>query len=85
MASSFCHRFGDDVDVVGRLPVGAYDQPQDRALVPVVVELGVEAVARVPAEASVKLLGPVVVVLVNLHHVFLDFEKNTCFFNVRPD
>ena len=24
-----CHRFGDDVDVVGRLPVGAYDQPQD--------------------------------------------------------
>ena len=30
-----CHRFGDDVDVVGRLPVGAYDQPQDRALVPV--------------------------------------------------
>ena len=60
-----CHRFGDDVDVVGRLPEGAYDQPQDPALVPVVVELGVEAVARVPAKASVKLLGPVVVVLVD--------------------
>ena len=91
-----CHRFGDDVDVVGHLPVGtshrpqdlspllfdfclstsipalttstyvvAWPQgdqflgggpwhkanPQDLALVPVGVELGVEAVARVPAKA----------------------------------
>ena len=67
-----CHRFGDDVDVVGRLPVGAYDQPQDLALVPVGVELGVEAVARVPAKASVKLLGPVVVVLVDLRLAGVD-------------
>ena len=42
-----CHRFGDEVDGVGRLPVGAYDQPQDLAPLPVGVELGVEAVARV--------------------------------------
>ena len=67
-----CHRFGDEVDGVGRLPVGAYDQPQDLALVPVGVELGVEAVARVPAKASVKLLGPVVVVLVDLRLAGVD-------------
>ena len=24
-----CHRFGDDIDVVGHLPVGAYHRPQD--------------------------------------------------------
>ena len=67
-----CHRFGDEVDGVGRLPVGAYDQPQDLAPLPVGVELGVEAVARVPAKASVKLLGPVVVVLVDLHLAGVD-------------
>ena len=67
-----CHRFGDGVGVVGRLPVGAYDQPQDRSLVPVDAELGVEAVARVPAKASVKLLGTVVVVLVDLHLAGVD-------------
>ena len=60
-----CHRFGDDVDVVGRLPVGAYDHPQDRAVPPVGAELGVEAVA-------VELLGSVVVVLVDLHLAGVD-------------
>ena len=35
-------------------------------------ELGVEAVARVPAKASVKLLGPVVVVLVDLRLAGVD-------------
>ena len=69
-----CHRFGDDVDVVGRLPICAYDRPQDHAVPPLGAELGVEAVARVPAKASVKLLGPVVVVLVDLHSDFFTMK-----------
>ena len=67
-----CHRFGDDVDVVGHLPVGAYHRPQDLAPLPVGVELGFEAVARVPTEAGVELLGPVVVVLVDLPLTVVD-------------
>ena len=30
-----CHRFGDDIDVVGHLPEGIYNRPQDPALLPV--------------------------------------------------
>ena len=41
-----CHRFDDNVDVVGHLPVGAYHRPQGPALVAVGAELRVEAVAR---------------------------------------
>ena len=55
------HRFGDDVDVVGHLPIGTYHRPQDLAPLPVGAELGFEAVARVPTKAAVELLGPVVV------------------------
>ena len=57
------YRFGDDVDVVGHLPIGTYHRPQDLAPLPVGVELGFEAVARVPPKAAVELLGPVVVIL----------------------
>ena len=67
-----CHRFGDDIDVVGHLPVGAYHRPQDLAPLPVGVELGFEAVARVPTKAGVELLGPVVVVLVDLRLAGVD-------------
>ena len=62
----FCHRLGDDVDVVGHLLIGTYHRPQDLAPLPVGAELGFEAVARVPTKASVELLGPVVVILVDL-------------------
>ena len=51
-----CHRFGDDLDVVG-IFVGTDDRPQDPALLPVGSELGVEAAARVPAEAAVEPFG----------------------------
>ena len=67
-----CHRFGDDIDVVGHLPVGAYHRPQDLAPLPVGAELGFEAVARVPTKAGVELLGPVVVVLVDLPLTVVD-------------
>ena len=56
-----CHRLCDVVDVAGHLPLGTYHQPQELAPLPVEAELGFEAIARVPAEAAVKLLGPVVV------------------------
>ena len=61
-----CHRFGDDVGVVGHLSEGTYDRPQGPALLPVGAVLGIEAAARVPAKAAVKFIDPVVVVLVDL-------------------
>ena len=71
-----CHRFSDDVDVVGHLPVGAYHRPEDLAplVTPLSVgaELGFEAVARVPIKADVELLGPVVVILVDLPLTVVD-------------
>ena len=51
------HRFGDDVDVVGHLPIGTYHRPQDLAPLPVGAEFGFEAVARVPTKAVVELLA----------------------------
>ena len=33
-----CHRFGDDIDVIGHLPEGTYNRPQDPALLPVGAE-----------------------------------------------
>ena len=67
-----CHRLSDDVDVAGHLPVGAYNQPPGPASLPVGAALGVEAVARVPAKAAVELLGPVVVILVDLPLTVVD-------------
>ena len=61
-----CHRFGHDVDVVRHLPEGTYNRPQGPpALLSVGAELGFEAAARVPIEAAVELLGPVLVILVS--------------------
>ena len=51
---------------------GAYHRPQDLAPLPVGVELGFEAVARVPTKAGVELLGPVVVVLFDLPLTVVD-------------
>ena len=67
-----CHCCGDGVDVVGHLPIGTYHRPQDLAPLPVGVELGFEAVARVPPKAAVELLGPVVVILVDLPLTVVD-------------
>ena len=66
------HRFGDDVDVVGHLPIGTYHWPQDLAPLPVGADFGFEAVARVPTKAAVELLGPVMVVLVDLPLTVVD-------------
>ena len=64
-----CHRSGDDVGAVGHPPEGTDDRPQDPAssldFCSVGAELSVEAAARIPAEAAVEPLGPVVVVLVD--------------------
>ena len=67
-----CHRFGDDVDVVGHLPIGTYHRPQGLAPLPVGAELGFEAVARIPTKAGVELLSPVVVILVDLPLTVVD-------------
>ena len=66
------HRFGDDVDVVGHLPIGTYHRPQDLAPLPVGAEFSFEAVARVPTKAAVELLGPVMVVLIDLPLAVVD-------------
>ena len=58
--------FGGDVDVARHLSEGTYGRPQDPALLPVGAELGIEAVARVPAKAAIEFPDPAVVVLVGL-------------------
>ena len=67
-----CHRFGDDVSVVGHLPMGTYHRPQDLAPLPVGAEFGFGPVARVLTKAAVELLGPVMVVLVDLPLTVVD-------------
>ena len=67
-----CHRFGDDVDVIGHLLTGTYHRPQDLAPLPVGAELSFEAVARVPTKAAVEILGPMVVILVDLPLTVVD-------------
>ena len=67
-----CNCLGDDAGIVGHLPVRTYHRPQDPAPLPVGAELGFEAAARVPTEAAVELLGPVVVILVDLPLTVVD-------------
>ena len=67
-----CHRFGDDIDVVGHLSIGTYHRPQDLAPLPVGAEFGFEAAARVPTKTAVEFLGPVMVVLVDLPLTVVD-------------
>ena len=63
---------GGDVGVVGNLPEGTYNRPQDPALLPVGYELGLEAVARAPTKAATELLGHVVVIGVDLQLAGVD-------------